>query len=491
MAARRPAAALLVAVLVAAACSSGGEGAAPTSTTVPVTVAPTTTTTVVPIPTPPPVPWSACGGGFQCGTLTVPVDYLAPDAGTLELALIRRPAGDPQRRIGTLVMNPGGPGSSGVRRVRRGFTITPEIARRFDIVGFDPRGVGGSTPITCGATVPAFRALDLAPDDAEEQLALEAAAKAVADECARTEGDRLAHLGTIDVSRDLESLRLGLGEAQLSFVGLSYGTHIGLLWAEAHPASVRAMVLDGVVDPEEGGAGTSATQLAALDAAFTAIAEACSAEPSCPATADGGVEAAYDRLHELLEDGAGASRGVGPTQLTYAAFMATYGDEHWPALWSALHRGLRGDLSGVAALADRFTGLVPYATFALVTCLDSEHSQGVGAWRRDALRAARTSRRFGATLANELLPCAFLPSSGLRPHRVTAAGSPPILVLGSTGDVATPYAQAVKVAGDLDAGVLLTVDVAGHVAIGASDCAEQAIEAYLVDGAVPAPDARC
>jgi pimeloyl-ACP methyl ester carboxylesterase len=293
------------------------------------------------------------------------------------------------------------------------------------------------------------------------------------------------------VARDVESLRLALGEAQLSFVGLSYGTYIGLLWAEQFPASVRSLVLDGVVDPQETGTGTSLDQLQAIDATFEAIAAACAADPSCPATADGGVVPAYDRLAEGLEGGSGTAAGVGPTQLTYAVFMATYGSEHWPSLWAALHDGLAGDLSGVAALAASFTGLVAYAPFAVITCLDSPHPATIRSWRGDAAQAALRSPRFGAALANELLPCAYLPSSGLLPHRIAAPGTPPILVVGSTGDVATPYEQAVRVARNLDHGVLLTVDEPGHVAIGGSECATAAVTRYLVEGTVPDRGADC
>lgn len=492
---------MLVGTSLLAACSSSGDGTAPptTGTREPTTTAtrpttttePPTTTTTVALPPPVPVAWRSCGGGFDCGTVTVPVDYLDPAAGTLDLALVRRPAGDPASRIGTLLVNPGGPGASGVRRVRRGFTLSAEVADRFDIVGFDPRGVGDSTPVSCGATVPTFRATDLDPDTPEEAAQLEAAARAVADECAATEGARLGHLGTREVAHDVEVIRRAIGEPQVSFVGLSYGTLIGLLWAEAYPASVRALVLDGVVDPAAGGDVTSAEQVAAVDEVVNAIDARCAADASCPVADAGGVLAAYDELARRIDTGLVSGHGVGPTQLAYAAFSATYGEDRWPQLWSALHQGLDGDLSGVADMARWYTSLVSYPPFAIVTCLDSSHPMGAEAWAEAADRIAARSARFGRIAANELLPCAFWPATTYEPHRVRARGAPPTLVIGSTGDAATPYEQAVRVAHDLDEGALLTVELEGHIALGDSACADAAATRYLVDLVIPAPGTTC
>jgi pimeloyl-ACP methyl ester carboxylesterase len=490
--ARRRAALVVLAALVAGCSSSddpggGSASSAPASTT---TEAPTTTTTVL-LPPPVPIDWERCGSGVECGRVVVPVDYADPAGPTLELAVTRRPAGDPANRIGSLLVNPGGPGSSGVRRVQRGFVVSPEVAERFDIVGFDPRGVGASTPITCGASVPAFRATDLAPDSPEEQAALEAAAAAVAAECAATEGERLPHLGTVEVAHDLEVIRRALGEPQVSFVGLSYGTLIGLLWAEAYPESVRAMVLDGVVDPSAAGETTSEEQIDAVDDILEAVDATCAADPGCPVTDAGGVLAAYDAVAHRLETEDVPGDGVGPTQLAYAALYSTYGSEHWPRLWDALADALEGDLDGVASMAKSFTSLVAYAPFALITCLDTGHPVGAEAWRRDAEASARHSSRFGAVLANELLPCAFWPRATFVPHEVEALGTPAILVLGSTGDAATPYDQARRVARTLDDGVLLTIDIDGHVALGDSDCATAAATRYLVDLALPPAGTRC
>jgi pimeloyl-ACP methyl ester carboxylesterase len=419
----------------------------------------------------------------------VPVGYQDPAGPTLELALVKNPADRPDQRIGTLLVNPGGPGASGVRRVANGFEISPEVGDRFDIVGFDPRGVGESSPIRCGAAVPAFRATDLAPDTPEEERILEDAARSVAEECAQTEGARLGHYGSVEVVHDMEVIRRAIGEEPISFVGISYGTLLGQLWAEWYPGSVRAMVLDGVVSTE--GGSDDEAQARALEHTFAAMSTACAADRSCPVTDDGGVGPAYDELARRLEDGTLSGHGVGPTQLAYAVFWATYDEGRWPRLWAAIDQGLGGDLAPIAELSDAFTKIVPYAPFAITSCLDTPHPMTYERWQEGVDAKEAESTRFGGILANELLPCAFWPKATLGPVPVDAKGAPPILVVGSTGDVATPYETAVEVARRLDSGALLTVDQQGHVAIGDSVCAEAAITRYLVDLTVPPAGTRC
>jgi pimeloyl-ACP methyl ester carboxylesterase len=481
-----------LASITGACASEAGRAGQPSTTTTtterPVASEPpaATTSTTVALPPATPIGWRPCGGELECGRLAVPVSYDDPTGPTLELALVKNPADDPSQRIGSLLVNPGGPGASGVRRVARGFRISDEVGRRFDIVGFDPRGVGESSPIRCGAKVEAFRAEDLSPDTADEERALEAAARAVADECVATEGQRLVHYGTVDVVHDIEVIRRALGEDRTSFVGISYGTLLGQLWAEWYPRSVRALVLDGVVTTADDGATGSVEQAEGVDQSFEAIAAACDADPSCPLADDGGLGPAYDELARRIESGAVQGGGVGPTQLAYAAFWATYDRDTWAPFWRAVDAGLAGDLSGVAELAGSFTRLVEYAPFAIVSCLDGPHPEGYAAWQKSAEGLAERSPRFGRVLGNELLPCAFWPAGTYDPVPVDAAGAPPILVVGSTGDAATPYATAVATARRLESGVLLTVELDGHVALGDSDCADAAITRYLVDLAVPA-----
>jgi len=459
----------------------------PTTTTEPAT----TTTTTVPLPPVVPIAWHGCGSGLDCATVTVPVDYLDPASGTIALALVRHPASDQAHRIGTVLINPGGPGASGVRRVTRGFRVSPEVGERFDVVGFDPRGVGQSDPIACGDEVDGFRHTDLDPETDAERGLLQGAAKAVADECIRTEGARITHLGTEDVARDVEVIRRAIGEPQISFVGLSYGTKIGLVWADLYPMSVRALVLDGVLNPASSLGVTSLAEVDGVEAAVERIGAACDASTTCALASTGGFDASYAELARRIRSGELSGHGVGPTQLAYAAFYTTYDTDTWPRLWQAVADGLRGDLAGIDSLATSFTRLVPYATFALLTCMDAPHTIGFDAWEAKAGQYRSRSPRFAVTLANELLPCAFWPQSTYTPHVATATGSPPILVIGSTGDAATSYDDAKTVADQLDNGVLLTVDLNGHIAIGDSDCATEAATRYLVDLTVPASGTRC
>jgi len=492
VATRTTARALLIGLLISA-CAAQDRAGTPVATTLPTTTRPTlastTTTAIVSLPSPVPIRWTSCGGGLQCAKVTVPIDYRDPTVGTIELALIRRPASDTARRIGTLLVNPGGPGASGVRRVRRGLTVSDEVAARFDIVGFDPRGIGQSAPLRCDSTVPAFRAHDLDPDTPAEADALAAAAETVADECAATEGALLGHVGTREAVHDIEVIRRALREETLSFLGLSYGTVMGLLWAEAYPSSVRALVLDGVVDPAQGDETTLAAYRA-IDQTVAKIDEACAARPECPVTGAGGVLTAYDELARRLEAD-GPIGAVGTTQLAHAVFAATYDEDRWSQLWSALRHGLDGDLAPLAELAARYAGLVTYAPYVLVACLDVPHPIGYDAWQRAGDAFEKASPRFGRIAHNDQLPCAFWPQATGEPHDVVAVGAPPALVVGSTGDTATPYDQAVRVASTLESAVLLTVELDGHIALGDSPCADRVITRYLVDLEPPAPGSRC
>jgi pimeloyl-ACP methyl ester carboxylesterase len=437
--------------------------------------------------------WGRCRGrspDLECADLEVPLDWSRPDGPTVRLALARRPAGG--ARIGLLVTNPGGPGASGVDFLDAD-PFSGAVGEAFDVVSWDPRGVGSSTSLSCGAGVADFLALDADPDDPDEQAQLDRAAAAVAAECARTDGDLLAHLATADAALDLEAIRRALGDEPLTYVGFSYGTQIGQAYAERFPTRIRAMVLDGVVDPALGFTEFLLQQARGFEAAFDDATAACArAGPRRCGVTD--LARSFDRVKARAEVSpipAGRDR-VGPSEVVVAATYVLYLEDGWAELGPALARAEDGDARALLDLARRYYDFGGYPAYAAVVCTDAPPPAGPDAYRAFADEARRVAPRFGGAVANELLPCATWPApADAGPAPVTAAGAPPILVVGTTGDPATPYAGAVAVAERLASGVLLTVEGAGHTAYGSNRCATGAVDRYLIDLRVPPAGTIC
>lgn len=441
-----------------------------------------------------PLDWGECDSplydAIACASLEVPLDWSDPDGDQITLALGRREASG--NAIGPLLSNPGGPGGSGIEYLAFG-SFTPELSQNFDLVSWDPRGVGDSTPIDCDASIADLWAADSSPDDETERLEIEQAATAVAAECERLEGDYLNHVHTANVARDLEAIRLALGGEPLNYIGFSYGTHIGQLYADMFGDNLRAMVLDGVVDPALAFEAFLLGQTAAFDAAFIRHAELCSeaGEQSC------GVEdmlAAYDQVADALEQSPQDSvyGPVGPTDLATAAAYVGYQDGGWRPMGAALEAALDGDYGAVRELADSYRSFGAYGPYAAVVCTDSERPMDFVSYLQFEQRATEISGRFGAAIANEMLPCAVW---GAEPQgaagSVAAPDAPPILVVGNTGDPATPLENAEAVASALDSARLLVVDMEGHVAFGSDACATEVIEQYLLDLDLPEPGTVC
>lgn len=434
------------------------------------------------------IEWTACGGELECATVAVPVDHDAPAGPKTEVALVRVPAEDPTRRIGSLFVNPGGPGASGIELVESGFRFDDETMARFDLVGFDPRGIGRSDALACEADLTAGPLPDPDPDTAQERRDLDERARAMADRCAQAEGARLAHLHSWAVARDLDVLRAATGDEALSYYGFSYGTLIGLRYLELFPERAGRVVLDGVVDPTATLAELLAQQAEAFERMFTGeMDRVCAASPSCP---KGGLVAAYDQVRNRLEDGPVGE--VGPAELATAAVMATYDPGLWDPLNRALTAALAGDVSGLEALSDLYYGSSSFPAYAAVSCTDTPVPAGPEAWDALAVETAAVSPRFGAATVNELRVCAHWPVAAERaPGVVRAEGSGPVLVIGTTGDAATPFESAVAVAEQLGSGHLLTHVGEGHAAYGSSGCVAAVVNGFLVHGRVPAEGARC
>ncbi len=480
--------------LVVTACGSGVQttdvadgGATPSSVATNGTTATTGATAGATID------FAPCDVGFgECGTVTVPLDHEDPDGPTIDVAVSRIPAANPAERIGVLLTNPGGPGASGIE-FALAEPFPQEVLDRFDIIGWDPRGVGDTEGLTCGAEVDAFLDIDPGPDSNREQRQLDEAAQAVADECEQTDGDLLPFVGTRDVVQDMDAIREALGEEQISYAGYSYGTALGLGYLETFPERVRAMVLDGVVDPTQDLEGFLLVQGQAIEEQVNALLDGCDDDPTCPLDDAG---ATYDRVAAALDEAPlpGGDGEVGPSELQTGAVLATYGfnGNDAQALWQALADADAGDGDAIAALAQQYYDLSSYTPYAAVECVDSDVPQGSEEFQAFADQLIELAPRTGASVANELLPCAFwsAPPSG-DPHAVTAPGSPAVLVIGNTGDAATPYQQAVDVAANLEDGHLLTLDATGHVGSGRSACVDDASTAYLIDLTLPAEGTTC
>lgn len=439
-----------------------------------------------------PLEWAPCDlpRDGRCATLQVPLDWEVPDGPTIGLAVGRLAAtGD---RIGSLVLNPGGPGGSGLEYL--GYDpIGSVVAGRFDVVAFDPRGVGESSPPTCSASTDELVAIDPDPDTPAEQVELEEAAGALARRCAATDAAVLPHVGTTDVARDLEALRRALGDEPLNYLGYSYGTSIGQQYLEMFPEQVRTMVLDGVVDPALGYQEFLVGQAVAFEAAFDRSATAC-AEAGIATCGVTDLAAAYDQVTAGVDAAPlpGGDVPVGPAVVATAAISATYGPDGWRELGPALAQALEGDGGGLWALAAAYYDFGGFTSYASVVCIDSAPPRGVEAYRRFAQEARSAAPRFGGAVANELLVCATWPVPAVgEPAALRGAGAPPVLVIGNTGDAATPYENAVTVAARLASGVLVTVESDGHTAVGSNQCVDALVASYLIGLTVPAPDTRC
>lgn len=457
----------------------------------------------------PAVHWRPCEDGFQCATLTAPLDYTRPEAKTVEIALIRLPATDPVRRIGSLVVNPGGPGGSGIEFVREAadFVFGDEVRARFDIVGFDPRGVGASyPPISCYDALDDLISSDIAPRTEAERVQLDDQASRFARGCQERSGELLPYVTARDVARDMDRLRAALGDQKLTYVGFSYGTLLGASYAELFPQNVRALVLDGAVDPALSAEDSLRTQVRGFETSLDRFLDRCSRNASCPFHSNGDAGSEFDRLMARIDDaplGAAHSadgREVDSAMVWLGVAAALYDHSDHRLLARALADASRGDGSTFLGLVDSYTQRSE----------DGKHSNFIEAniaigcvdWPRVSAQAypqlladIRTiAPRFSQGIGyHDVAICDHWPIPSARPAGpIHAHGAPPILVIGTTGDPATPHAEAASLAAELESGVLLTYEGEGHTAYGGdSSCVDGTVEGYLIRLTIPAPGKVC
>ena len=491
-------ASLAVCVLALAACSGGGGAtdARSTSTTTRPSAGGTTAAK--------PLHWKRCDDG-ECATLAVPLTPTQPFGPQVNLAVARVPAKKPAERIGALVINPGGPGAPGTDFVKPVASELPEaITDRFDIVGWDPRGTGSSDPVACGKKLDYLFDVDTAPDDAAEQTALDDASKRFVAACQAGSPALLPHIASIDTVRDLDQLRAALGEQKLSFVGFSYGTYLGALYAEHYPDHVRALLLDGAIDPSVSIADVQIQQAKGFEASLAAFLRSCARDTSCAYHHGGDPKAALDALRARIDrkpmKGANG-RTLGPSQLDIALAAPLYsGSNGYKLLAGALSKAEHGDPAALLEIFDEYVTRNPDGTysaewpaFLAISCADGPDLSPTAAVALQA-RAAQEAPYFGASNVGLSMPCSYWPVPPVNtvPTAVSAPSAPPIVVVGTTGDPATPIEWAQGLTRQLGSARLVTVDGTTHTSsLDANPCLDRANVAYLVHLHPPRPDLHC
>ena len=447
--------------------------------------------------------------GAECGKLSVPVDYTKPDGDVAQLAMIRFKATG--QKIGSLIVNPGGPGESGVQAAASLALGLPQSVReRFDLIGFDPRGVGNSTPaVWCNSDADNDRMrADPTVEYTPEGVAhIEKETKEFVQRCADKMGkDFLENVGTANVVKDLDAIRVAVGDDKLTYLGYSYGTRIGSAYAEAYPQNVRAMILDGAVDPSADPVEEEIRQAAAFQQAFDNYAADCAKDPSCPLGTDPAKATdIYRSMVEPLKDNPAKTkdpRGLGYSDAIVGTILPLYSPNLWRHLTQALDEIKGGTGDTMLSLADLYMGRDSQGHYnnstdvrVAVNCVDepplTDHAKVVEQDRRS--REVAPFMSYGDFTGDAPMPtCAFWPVPPTStPHEIKVNGLPPILVISTTNDPATPYQAGVDLARQLG-GTLVTFEGTQHtVVFQGNPCIDDIAARYLVDVTVPPPDTRC
>ncbi|MFD8638941.1 alpha/beta fold hydrolase [Streptomyces zaomyceticus] len=513
---------LAVTGLLVAGCTSAGGGApaaTPDRRTATADATPSATGAPSPTAATPPLPasltgqrpdWKACpapgpdrakpGGNWRCATVKVPLDHAKPAGATIPIALIRKEAGREADRIGSLLFNFGGPGASGVDILPQVEEDYRKLGERYDLVGFDPRGVGRSAGVVCrtdAEQAAAEATVDLTPDSADEEAAYLADNAAFAAGCARRSAEVVPYTTTTATARDLDLIRRVLGDAKLHYFGISYGTQLGGTYAHLFPENVGRLVLDAVVDPTADTVGHARHQTIGFQRALGNYLKSTGQDP----------EEGTERIARLLRKLDRAPLTVGERRLTEGLALTgiavtLYGQSNWPLLTAALADAEKGRGGALLELADYYNDRDTNGHYATqthsqraISCADSSARPTAAEAKALIPEFRRLSPVFGAFLAWDTAGwCAEWPVEGERATpEASAPGAAPVLVVGTTGDPATPYEGAEKMAKELGTGVgvLVTNEGEGHGAYGTSSCVTATIDAYLLDGRVPAYGKTC
>ncbi len=456
--------------------------------------------------------WSTCEKTFECATLSVPADYAHPTRQTLSISVIEMRATNPNP-IGDIVLNPGGPGASGISFLTESVQSFPASLRQnFNLVSFDPRGVGASDPVNCtnAAGMRALIALNPSPTSDAQIRQVVAGVKSFIKGCeTETPAFILDNVSTLNTVRDLDRLRIALGEPKLNYFGFSYGTYIGELYVKLFPHNFRTMVLDGVVDPALSTTDSNLQQAVGFERDLQDFYAWCPTNSVCNKDFPKGVKGTLTRLLTQFQQGAsvpaqlaalyGGTVKVNYGVLTTAVAASLYSNQQWPDLAKAIAAAYRGNGNLLAAIAYSYAGLQQDGTFSNMTaaniatgCEDNRAPTSIAQYKALAATMAKSAPVFGASEAWGTITCTYWPvKPSSSPAAIANHSSTPILVVGSTGDPATPYSGAVHVAKELGNAVLLTRNGPGHTAYLFSSCVRNWTDRYLMTTAVPPRGTIC
>ena len=455
--------------------------------------------------------WSNCLENFQCATLQVPIDYTDESLGQFDIALIRYRDPNQHDRIGSLVLNPGGPGVSGIEyALSAEYIVNPDVLERYDIVGFDPRGIGDSTAIKCldASELDALLASDPKPDNETEYAQMLSDTQVFIEKCVANTPN-IAHFSTQEAAHDMELLRQGLGDTKLNFLGFSYGTYLGTLYAQQFPQNVGRFVLDGAVDATIPIEKQVLVQSTAFNHALANFIDDCHKHKNCP-LAENATPAVFT---ELFNNVSKTPLKVGSRVITEGLVVtgtasALYDDvSGWPLLRTAISQAQTGDGTTFAKLADAYNGRNEDGTFlnnendanVIIDCLDWKQNRTNDQIRSDAPSYIKAAPVFGPYVAYTGITCNLLnkaigrtqTNSNQKSTKVSNTATP-VLVIGTTEDPATPYAWAKALNTTISGSRLITLKGEGHTGYGrGSACTDDAVDTYLLTGVVPAKNLIC
>lgn len=461
--------------------------------------------------------WETCNGSFQCATLKVPVDYSDASLGELDIAVLRYRDRNQHDRLGSLVINPGGPGVSGIEyALNAEFILNPEILERYDIVGFDPRGVGQSTAIECltASEQDALLSGDPKPDGDVEFAQAITDTQSFIDECV-TKTPNIAHFSTREAARDMELLRQNLGDEKLNYIGFSYGTYLGTLYAQEFPKRVGRFVLDGAINPGISNEEQALVQAIGFDKALSNFVTECFRNDDCPLPTDATPQFFTDLFAKVSNQPltttntiTGQTRQITEGLVVTGTAAALYDDETgWPLLRTAISQALLGDGTGFALLADGYNGRKSDGTYkdnqndanVIINCLDWPQNKSNEAIRIASANFTKLAPVFGPYVAYSGITCNILneaidrtvitldQNSAQIEHTATA-----VLIIGTTQDPATPYAWSKALAAYIKGSRLITLRGEGHTGYGrGSACTDNAVDTYLISGVTPKKNLTC